>query len=234
MADHEGAAVLSAAGTPVSAIRLELELGEPAGGGIRGLVGHRQDHPGGAARGPGHGAGPARGCDQAHPPPLRRRPVAARTVIASQPPGPRPPSSPPTTSWPWYAATPPARRWIGSSSTILETWTWTWCWWKAWKGSELPRIEVHRSELGRPLICRGDGPPDPHLLAVASNAPLTVDVPVLDLDDPPAVLAFIRERFDLSRMDRRVNRPDRLEQRPEGCRAKGRNARRRHVPYLTA
>jgi len=83
---------------------------------------------------------------------------------------------------------------------------------EGWKGSELPRIEVHRSELGRPLICRGDGPPDPHLLAVASNAPLTVDVPVLDLDDPPAVLAFIRERFDLSRMDRRVNRPDRLEQ----------------------
>ena len=30
---------------------------------------------------------------------------------------------------------------------------------EGWKNSELPRIEVHRPELGRPLICRGDGPP---------------------------------------------------------------------------
>ena len=94
---------------------------------------------------------------------------------------------------------------------------------EGWKGSELPRIEVHRSELGRPLICRGDGPPDPHLLAVASNAPLTVDVPVLDLDNPPAVLAFIRERFDLSRTDRRVNRPERLEQARVAAALRGRS-----------
>ncbi len=64
---------------------------------------------------------------------------------------------------------------------------------EGWKNSALPRIEIHRPALGRPLIGAGDE----HLIAVASDAPIDADVPVLDLNDPPAVFEFIRERFDL-------------------------------------
>ena len=64
---------------------------------------------------------------------------------------------------------------------------------EGWQSSELPRIEVHRPELGRPLMT-----PVPQLIAVAANGPVGVNVPVLDLDDPAAILTFIRERFDLN------------------------------------
>ena len=64
---------------------------------------------------------------------------------------------------------------------------------EGWKMSALPRIEVHRPSLGRPLLCREERH-DPHLVAVASDTPLDVDVPVLDLNDPAAVLDFILER----------------------------------------
>ena len=64
---------------------------------------------------------------------------------------------------------------------------------EGWKTSNLPRIEVHRPSLGRPLLDQ-----DPGLVAVAADGPVTVDVPVLDLNDPAAILTFIRERFDLT------------------------------------
>lgn len=63
---------------------------------------------------------------------------------------------------------------------------------EGWKTSNLPRIEVHRPELGRPLLDH-----DPNLVAVAADGPVDVDVPVLDLNDSAAILTFIRERFDL-------------------------------------
>jgi hypothetical protein len=40
------------------------------------------------------------------------------------------------------------------------------------------------------LICRGEGH-DPHLLAVASDEPLDLDVPVLDINNPAQVADFI-------------------------------------------
>ena len=58
----------------------------------------------------------------------------------------------------------------------------------------LPKIELHRGELGRPLICRGDRD-DLTLLAVASDVPLALDVPVLDLNDASAIVDFIEKRF---------------------------------------
>ena len=67
---------------------------------------------------------------------------------------------------------------------------------EGWKTSALPRIEVHRPGLGRPLLSRGETH-DPHLVAVACDGPLEVDVPVLPLDDPAAVLDFINARFGL-------------------------------------
>ncbi len=63
---------------------------------------------------------------------------------------------------------------------------------EGWKTSNLPRMEVHRPELARPLLCR-DETYDTNLVAVASDAPVDVDVPVLDLNQPSAVLDFILE-----------------------------------------
>jgi len=50
--------------------------------------------------------------------------------------------------------------------------------------------EDHRKEFRRALICRGERN-DPGLAAVASDEPLDLDVPVLDLNDPGAIAEFI-------------------------------------------
>jgi molybdopterin-guanine dinucleotide biosynthesis protein MobB len=62
------------------------------------------------------------------------------------------------------------------------------------KRGSLPKIELHRKERSPTLICRGELH-DPTLLAVASNEPLNLDVPVLDLDDAGAVADFIEDKF---------------------------------------
>jgi molybdopterin-guanine dinucleotide biosynthesis protein MobB len=61
---------------------------------------------------------------------------------------------------------------------------------EGFRGSSLPKIEVHRKEFRRALLCRGEGN-DPTLAAVASDEPLDLDVPVLDLNDPEAIAEFI-------------------------------------------
>lgn len=50
------------------------------------------------------------------------------------------------------------------------------------------KLEVHRPALGKPLLCRED----PHIVAVASDAPLAgLAVPLLPLDDAAAIARFI-------------------------------------------
>src|SRR5512146_3003163 len=61
---------------------------------------------------------------------------------------------------------------------------------EGFKKSGLPKIEVHRAERSPTLLCRGEEN-DPTLVAVASDEPLLLDVPVLGLDDPRAVADFI-------------------------------------------
>jgi molybdopterin-guanine dinucleotide biosynthesis protein MobB len=61
---------------------------------------------------------------------------------------------------------------------------------EGFRGSSLPKIEVHRKDFRRALICRGERN-DPGLAAVASDEPLDLDVPVLDLNDPEAIAEFI-------------------------------------------
>jgi molybdopterin-guanine dinucleotide biosynthesis protein MobB len=65
---------------------------------------------------------------------------------------------------------------------------------EGFKKSGLPKIEVHRAECGNTLLCRGETH-DPALLAVASDEPLQLDVPVLDLNNPSAVALFVEQRF---------------------------------------
>jgi molybdopterin-guanine dinucleotide biosynthesis protein B len=53
-----------------------------------------------------------------------------------------------------------------------------------------PRIELHRQALGNPLL----HPYDPAIIAVACDYALDAcALPVLDLNDPPAIAAFIVE-----------------------------------------
>lgn len=65
---------------------------------------------------------------------------------------------------------------------------------EGFKSSALPKIEVHRRERSADLLCRGKGH-DPMLLAVASDEPLDLDVPLLDIDDPDGVADFIEGNF---------------------------------------
>ena len=51
-----------------------------------------------------------------------------------------------------------------------------------------PKLEIHRESEGKPLLC----PDDPNIVAVASDRPVPgLDLPRLDLNDPPAIADFI-------------------------------------------
>jgi len=67
---------------------------------------------------------------------------------------------------------------------------------EGYKTSDLPKIEIHRSELKKPLLCRGEKH-DPHLLAVASDGSAEdlkeLDVPLLDLKIPETIADFLEE-----------------------------------------
>lgn len=65
---------------------------------------------------------------------------------------------------------------------------------EGFKKSAMPKIEVHRAERSATLLCRGEEH-DPTLLAVASDEPLELDVPVFGINDAPAICDFIVARF---------------------------------------
>jgi molybdopterin-guanine dinucleotide biosynthesis protein B/molybdopterin-guanine dinucleotide biosynthesis protein len=88
-----------------------------------------------------------------------------------------------------HAAAPPVEELIasyfGDVDVILT---------EGFKKSGLPKIEVHRAERSPTLICRGEEH-DPSLLAVASDEPLDLDVPVLDLNSPSQVADFVEKNI---------------------------------------
>jgi molybdopterin-guanine dinucleotide biosynthesis protein MobB len=65
---------------------------------------------------------------------------------------------------------------------------------EGFKKSTLPKIELQRRERSATLLCRGEQN-DPTLLAVASDEPLELDVPRLDINDAGMVADFIEEMF---------------------------------------
>jgi molybdopterin-guanine dinucleotide biosynthesis protein MobB len=65
---------------------------------------------------------------------------------------------------------------------------------EGFKKSGMPKIEVHRQERSQTLICRGEEH-DPTLIAVASDAQLELDVPLLDLNCPAAVVNFLEKKL---------------------------------------
>jgi molybdopterin-guanine dinucleotide biosynthesis protein B len=70
------------------------------------------------------------------------------------------------------------------------------------KREDLPKIELHRPALGRPLLCATD----PRVVAVAADGPVTLPrrLPLLDLNDPAAIADFILDTLNL-RQGRRHN-----------------------------
>lgn len=65
---------------------------------------------------------------------------------------------------------------------------------EGFKSSSMPKIEVHRRQRSATLLCRGEEH-DPTLLAVASDEPLTLDVPVYDINDARGLVDLIVARF---------------------------------------
>ncbi len=61
---------------------------------------------------------------------------------------------------------------------------------EGFKNDEHPKLEVYRSDTGKPLICRQD----PKIVAVVSDEILGgLDIPQLDLNEVPAIADFIIE-----------------------------------------
>ncbi|NJC88371.1 MAG: molybdopterin-guanine dinucleotide biosynthesis protein B [Desulfuromonas sp.] len=65
---------------------------------------------------------------------------------------------------------------------------------EGFKRSRLPKIEVHRTALDVPLLCRGEFH-DPTLVAVASDVQLAVDVPVFGLAEIDRLADFLERNF---------------------------------------
>ena len=66
---------------------------------------------------------------------------------------------------------------------------------EGYKRAEIPKIEVHRSASGKPLLY----PDDPFIIAVASDEEIETGLPLLDINDPDAIATFIvayLERID--------------------------------------
>ncbi|MEM7489329.1 MAG: molybdopterin-guanine dinucleotide biosynthesis protein B [Pseudomonadota bacterium] len=61
---------------------------------------------------------------------------------------------------------------------------------EGWKRGDHARIEAWRPETGHPPLAAAD----PTFRAVAAGGPCDVAVPILDLDDIPAIAAFILDR----------------------------------------
>jgi molybdopterin-guanine dinucleotide biosynthesis adapter protein len=64
---------------------------------------------------------------------------------------------------------------------------------EGFKEAAFPKIELHRPSLGKPLLF----PDDSNIIAIASDAAPTVEpaIPLLNLNDPPQVAAFITEAW---------------------------------------
>ena len=64
---------------------------------------------------------------------------------------------------------------------------------EGYKRDRHPKIEAHRKETGQPLIA----PEDETIVAVASDKSVSVDRPVLDLNDTAAIANFIAQHLEL-------------------------------------
>ena len=61
---------------------------------------------------------------------------------------------------------------------------------EGYKGAHKPKIEISRAARGMELVCR-----EQEIIAVVSDHPVDLDVPVFDLDDADGVATLLQERF---------------------------------------
>jgi len=64
---------------------------------------------------------------------------------------------------------------------------------EGFKFDPIPKLEIHRPSLGKPLI----HPNDPYIVALASDVPLDCRLPVYDLRDTAAIAALILDETGL-------------------------------------
>ncbi len=66
---------------------------------------------------------------------------------------------------------------------------------EGFKPGNIPKIELHRPSLDKPLLCQTDS----SIIAVAHDAgtPLAVECQQLDINDPAAIVTFIIDRFQV-------------------------------------
>ena len=64
---------------------------------------------------------------------------------------------------------------------------------EGFKSADLPKIEIHRPATGHPLVHQEYA----NVVAVASDVTLDVALPVLDLNDPSAIAAFVKHYLGL-------------------------------------
>ena len=64
---------------------------------------------------------------------------------------------------------------------------------EGFKHAPIPKLEVWRRETGEPLL----HPNDPHIVAVASDASIETELPLLDLNDVDGIAAFILNKLEL-------------------------------------
>jgi molybdopterin-guanine dinucleotide biosynthesis protein B len=60
---------------------------------------------------------------------------------------------------------------------------------EGFKQEPIPKIEVYRPNLNKPMLAKHD----PHIMAIAADAHVATDLPLLDLNDPNAIADFIMQ-----------------------------------------
>jgi molybdopterin-guanine dinucleotide biosynthesis adapter protein len=58
---------------------------------------------------------------------------------------------------------------------------------EGFKAAAIPKLEVYRASIGKPLLHRGDG----NIVAVASDAPVETTLPLFDVGNIAAIAGFI-------------------------------------------
>ena len=64
---------------------------------------------------------------------------------------------------------------------------------EGFKRERIPKLEVYRASVGEPLL----NPDDPDIVAIASDQRHDTKLPQLDLNDAPAIAAFILRHLEL-------------------------------------
>lgn len=64
---------------------------------------------------------------------------------------------------------------------------------EGFKFAPIPKMEIWRAETGEGML----HPNDPHIVAVATDAKVDTKLPLLDLNDPPGIAAFVISHLKL-------------------------------------